>query len=279
MPFALTRHPFPPRLRPVRLAARTELVPRGADGCGFLRLRLQAEGPLDGFTSPGAGDHLRIFVPDSPSAEAVAVDDAGHPTSPSRTETIVAFDAEAGWVDLDILLHAGSAHGDGHGDPGLIGPWAARAPLGAPAVLADPKGSVVLTGTPAAFVLVADDSAVPALRRYLRMLSASPRGLVILETAFDPASLDLGLGPDVELRVHSADPARPSASLVAEVAALAAEQPPAGPDPLAPDLGPDVFVFACGEQSLLAPARALLAAWGIDVERAVAKGYWKRRAA
>jgi len=35
-------------------------------------------------------------------------------------------------------------------------------------------------------------------------------------------------------------------------------------------------VFACGEQSLIAPARAQLSAWGIDVERAVVKGYWRR---
>jgi NADPH-dependent ferric siderophore reductase len=35
-------------------------------------------------------------------------------------------------------------------------------------------------------------------------------------------------------------------------------------------------VFACGEQSIVAPGRALLAEWGIDVERAVLKGYWKR---
>lgn len=269
MPFDLTRHPFLPRFRSLRLAARTELVP------GFVRVRLQADGPLDGFTSPGAGDHLRVFVPEAPAWASVAVDKAGHPTVESRTETIVAFDAEAGWVDLDILVHPA----DDAGDAGRIGPWAASAPLGSPVVLADPKGSVVLTGTPAAFVIVGDDSAIPAIRRYLRMLAASPRGLVVLETAFDPASLDLDLGPGIELRVHAPDPAHPSASLVAELAALAAEQPPAGADPARPDLGPDVFVFACAEQSVVAPARALLTAWGIAPERAVAKGYWKRRAA
>ena len=269
MPFDLTRHPFPPRLRQLRLAARTELVP------GFVRVRLQADDPLDGFTSPGAGDHLRVFVPEAPEWATVAVDGAGHPTGEARTETIVAFDADAGWVDLDILVHAA----DADGDAGLIGPWASSAPLGSPVVLADPKGSVVLTGTPAAFVLVGDDSAIPAIRRYLRMLAASPRGLVVLETGFDPAQLDHELGAGVELRVHAPDPSRPSASLVAEVAALAAEAPPAGPDAARPDLGPDVLVFACGEQSLVAPARALLAAWGIDQERAVAKGYWRRRTA
>lgn len=272
VPFDLTRHPFPPRLRVVRLAARTELVPRAVNGAGFVRVRLQADGPLDGFTSPGAGDHLRVIVPEAPEWVRVAVDGHGHPTAPSRTETIVAFDAQAGWVELDILVH----RSDDAGEAGLIGPWAADAPLGSPAVIADPKGSVVLTGSPAAFVLAGDDSAIPALRRYLRMLGARPRGLVLLETAFDPESLGLAVGTGVELRVLAPDPARPSAALAAELATLAAEPPPAGSDPRDPALGPDVFVFACGEQSLLAHARALLAAWGIDVERAVAKGYWRR---
>lgn len=303
MPFALTRHPFPPRLRRVRLVARAELAVARGGVPGFVRVRLQSDVPLDGFTSPGAGDHLRVFVPEGPEWASVAVDDAGHPAGPSRTETIAAFDAEAGWVELDILVHAA----DASGDAGLIGPWAARAPLGSPAVLADPKGSVVLTGRPAAFVLAGDDSAIPALRRYLGMLGAGTPGLVLLETAFDPTSLGVSVGAGVELRVLVPDPARPSAALAAELAALAAEPPPVVPIPRRPALHesgpglhkshpgahgpglhspgprpahePDVFVFVCGEQSLLAPARALLAAWGIDVERAVAKGYWRRRTA
>ena len=61
------------------------------------------------------------------------------------------------------------------------------------------------------------------------------------------------------------DPQRPSAALAEAIVAL-----PAPSDPL------ERFVFACGEQSLVAPARGLLAHWGIDVERAVVKGYWKR---
>lgn len=266
MPFALTRHPFSPRLRRMRLAARTELVPGGAGDAGFVRARLQSDEPLDGFTSPGAGDHLRVFVPEAPGWASVAVDEAGHPTAPPRTETIVAFDAAAGWVDLDILVHAA----DAHGDAGLIGPWAARAPLGSPVVVADPKGSVVMTGRPDAVLIAGDDSAIPAIRRYLRMLDASVPGLVLLETAFDPASLGVEVPAGLELRVLAPDRARPSAGLVAELEALGVGyRPDAGGAPA------DVFVFACGEQSLVAPARALLARWGICVERAVVKGYWR----
>lgn len=266
MPFALTRHPFPPRLRRMRLAARTELVSGGAGDAGFVRVRLQSDGPLDGFTSPGAGDHLRVFVPEAPEWASVAVDEAGHPTAPSRTETIVAFDAQAGWVDLDILVH-GAVAGE---NPGLIGPWAARAPLGSPVVISDPKGSVVMTGRPDAVLIAGDDSAIPAIRRYLRMLDAGLPGLVLLETAFDPASLEVEVPAGLELRILAPDRARPSAALAAALDALDAGDPPVGGAAPA-----EVFVFACGEQSLVVPARALLARWGIDVDRAVVKGYWK----
>jgi NADPH-dependent ferric siderophore reductase len=267
VPFDLTRHLFDPRFREVRLAARTELVP------GFTRVRLQSDGPLDGLTSPGAGDHLRVFTTPQSGMAPVQLDEGSEPTPPSRTETIVALDADAGWVDLDILTHPA----DANDDAGIIGPWAATAPIGSPAIIADPKGSVVLTGRPSAFVLAGDDSAIPALRRYLSLLGDECPGVVLLETAFDPVALGIAVSPHVELRVLAPEPARPSAALAEELTALASSPPPAGADAASPELGPDVFVFACGEQSLVAPARALLSAWGIDVERAVVKGYWKQR--
>jgi NADPH-dependent ferric siderophore reductase len=267
VPFDLTRHPFAPRFRQVRLSSRTELVP------GFVRVRLQSEGPLDGLTSPGAGDHLRVFTAPHSWLDPVPVDETGEPLPPSRTETIVALDADAGWVDLDILIHPA----DASADAGIIGPWAATAPIGSPAIIADPKGSVVLSGRPAAFVMAADDSAIPAARRYLSLLGDKCPGVVLLETSFDPHALGLRVGAGVELRVLAPDSARPSAALADALTTLAASPPPAGADEAAPQLGPDVFVFACGEQSLVAPARALLSAWGIDAERAVVKGYWKRR--
>ena len=109
-----------------------------------------------------------------------------------------------------------------------------------------------------------DDSALPAIRRYLRVLGSSVTGELLLETRFDLASL--GIEPPAGLRVSILEPdSAPSAALAAALQAL-----PAPTDPL------ERFVFACGEQSLVSPARAVLGAWGIDVERAVVKGYWKR---
>jgi len=123
----------------------------------------------------------------------------------------------------------------------------------------------VLTGTPGEVVLAGDDSALPAVRRYLGMLGPTITGHLLLETVFDPAALGLVPPPGLRVSILRPDPSEPSAALAAALAAL---PPPA--DPL------ERFVFACGEQSLVAPARAALATWGIDVERAVVKGYWRR---
>jgi NADPH-dependent ferric siderophore reductase len=244
VPYDLTRHPFPPATRRLTLAARRVLAAVGADS--FVRVRLaEAEpGQLAGFVAPGGGDHVRVEVVEGAD----------------RTETIVAHSVEEGWIDLDILVHEG-----GGAAVGVIGPWAAGAPLGSPAVMHGPKGSVVLTGAPGEVVLAGDDSALPAVRRYLGMLGPSITGHLLLETVFDPAALGIVPPPGLRVSILRADPSAPSAALAEALGAL-----PPPTDPL------ERFVFACGEQSLVAPARATLSSWGIDVERAVVKGYWRR---
>lgn len=244
MPYDLTRHPFPPATRRLTLAARRVLAAVGVDS--FVRVRLaEAEpGQLAGFVAPGGGDHVRVEVVEGAD----------------RTETIVAHSVEEGWIDLDILVHEG-----GGAAVGVIGSWAAGAPLGSPAVMHGPKGSVVLTGAPGEVVLAGDDSALPAVRRYLGMLGSSITGHLLLETVFDPAALGIVPPPGLRVSILRADPSAPSAALAEALGAL-----PPPTDPL------ERFVFACGEQSLVAPARATLSSWGIDVERAVVKGYWRR---
>lgn len=263
MPFTLARHPYAVVARRVELAERTVLAP------GFVRLRLREASPgeLAGFVAPGSGDHFRVMV---------ALDAAGRPVGPSSTYTAVALqvETEPRWVDMDVVLH--EAHDDGASGVVAAVPragvarWALAAPIGAPAVIAGPKGSVIMTGRPERVLLVGDDTAVPALRRYLGMLGASARGDLLLETRHDPAALGLEVPAGVELSILPPVPHNPGAAIVAALT----DRPrpmtaPAG-------AGQNVFVFACGEQSVVAPARAMLARWGIPVESAVVKGYWKR---
>ena len=257
MPYSLARHPFPPAVRHLTLASRTVLAVSGGDS--FVRVRLveARPGELAGFIAPGGGDHVRVVV--GAGGGEVVLGSTGEPLGESRTETVVEHSVDEGYLDLDVLVHGAPG-----AELGLIGPWAARAALGSTAVVTGPKGSVVLSGAPAEVVLAGDDSALPAVRRYLRMLGPRITGHLLLETRFDLAAL--GIEPRAGVRVSILEPgSTPSATLATALRAL-----PAPTDPL------DRFVFACGEQSLVAPARALLGTWGIDVERAVVKGYWKR---
>ena len=259
MPATLHREKYPAAYRSVRLESRRELAP------GLLRLRLQTEAPdgLAGFHAPGAGDHTRVFVGTPDGAWSVPLDQEGLPVGDFRVETVVDHSTPRGWIDIDVLVHRDSA-----GAPvGLIGPWAEGAPLGSPAVVADPKGSVIMTGRPREWLLAGDDSAIPAIRRYLALLAGSGSGTVLLETLHDPEALELEVPGDVELSILAPEAERPSGALVDAITLLR--------EPRAPIEG-EFFVFACGEQSLVAPVRAQLARWGIDVEQAVVKGYWRR---
>lgn len=260
MPYALTRHPFLPATRHLTLESRSVIAAAGADA--YLRLRLveARPGELAGFVAPGGGDHVRVVV-GSPDGGEIELDESGHPLGDSRTETVVDHSVDEGWIDLDVLVREKTPGAE----LGLIGAWAARAPLGSPAVMMGPKGSVVLSGAPGEVVLAGDDSALPAVRRYLRMLGPAITGHLLLETRFDLAALDLEVPAGVRVSILNPDDARPSARLVEALRAV-----PAPTDPL------ERFVFACGEQSIVAPGRAVLAEWGVDVERAVLKGYWKR---
>lgn len=257
MPYTLTRYPFPPAVRHMRLGARTPLAP------GYLRLRLveSMPGELAGFIAPGGGDHVRVVV-GTPDGGAVELDSEASPLGESRTETVVDHDIERGFLDLDVLVH-----GDPGAELGVIGAWAARAPLGSPVVVMGPKGSVVLAGEPGHVVLAGDDSALPAVRRYLAMLGPGITGDLLLETRHDLGALGIEPAQGLRVSILTPDSDRPSAALVAALASL-----PAPDDPL------ERFVFACGEQSIVSPVRALLGRWGIDVERAVVKGYWRRAA-
>jgi NADPH-dependent ferric siderophore reductase len=260
VPYSLDRLPFPPATRHLVLASRMVLATAGDDSFVRVRLAEARPGELAGFAAPGGGDHVRVVV--APDGGKVPLDPTGEPLGESRTETVVDHSVDEGWIDLDVLVHA-PADASAESRAGLIGPWAAAAPLGSPAVMMGPKGSVVLSGAPREVVLAGDDSALPAIRRYLRMLGPTITGYLLLETRLDlPA---LGIEPPVGVRVSILPPEPiPSAALAAALHEL-----PAPTDPL------ERFVFACGEQSLVAPARAVLATWGIDVERAVVKGYWK----
>lgn len=270
MSFTLTRRPNDLVFRPVRLAARERLTPH------YVRVRLEGDA-LRGFDSPGSDDHIRVFFPDG-STDGLPLDIDTLRGFPSREYTPLAWDAAAGVLELEFVVH----------DHGIAGRWAADAPIGSVVGVGGPRGSMVVEGQPSGWFLAGDETALPAIRRFLDRLSghaatAAPdatddaeisgwRGLVLLEVPDAAHQPELAVPASTELRwIHRG--ARPAGSaLAAALDALGAADRPT------PDADPgDVFAFIAAEHSVVKPGRALvLDRWGLDAERVVVKGYWRR---
>ncbi len=232
--FTLTRTPKQNVPRRVTVQAVEDLTPT------YRRIRLA--GDFTSFDSAGADDHVRIFfVP----ADAAIESPEQMREYPSREFTPVAWDSA--WFELDFVLH-----GDGPAST-----WASTAEVGRGAMIAGPRGSLVVEGRPDWWLLAGDRTALPAIRRFLAEVAPGVPVdvIVIAEDAADEQDLespgDLGV---TWVR-----------SLGELIAAL----------DRVPARGGDGFAFIAAEQSVVKPGREFLERRGVDLERAVVKGYWR----
>jgi NADPH-dependent ferric siderophore reductase len=245
-PFRLERRMLDLRFRSVRLAGRQWLTP------SYVRVRLTGD-DLRGFDSPGSDDHIRVFFPEGEPATVSELRDA-----PSREYTPLAWDGEEGWLDVEFALH---------GAEGVAAPWAASAEIGTVVGVGGPRGSMTLSGRPDAWFLAGDETAVPAMRRYVQLMDPEAVGRVFIEVRDAEHELPLDVPPGVTVEhVHRGD-ALAGAALAARLDTLTAADRPAGA----------VFGFIAAEQAIVRPGRALLLdRWNLDPETVVVKGYWKR---
>ncbi len=239
--FTIERRGLDLRFRNVTLAAREWLAP------DFVRVRLTGA-DLDGFDSPGADDHMRLFFPTGPvdSVEELRA-------APSREYTPLAWGDD--WLDVEFAVH---------GDQGVAAPWAANAPLGSPIGVGGPRGSAVITGTPGAWLLVGDETAIPAIRRFAALIADDAPARIVIETVSAGREVDVEAPVEVEW-LHRGD-APAGSALIGFLNALSVHDA----------IGEDPFLFIAAEQSIVKPGRALLERWGVDSSNAVVKGYWKR---
>ncbi|WP_314426618.1 siderophore-interacting protein [uncultured Microbacterium sp.] len=239
--FSIERRGLDLRFRMATLTAREWLAPE------YVRVRLSG-GDLRGFDSPGCDDHMRLFFPSGPVGSLEEMREA-----PSREYTPLAWGPD--WLDVEFAVH---------GDAGVGAPWAATAPLGSSIGVGGPRGSAVLSGTPGSWLLVGDETAIPAIRRFAALIPAGVAARIVVETVSAGREVDIEAPVDVEW-LHRGD-APAGSALIAFLDDLAAEDA----------IGTDPFVFIAAEQSIVRPGRALLDRWGIDSAKAVVKGYWKR---
>lgn len=228
-------------LRPAVLVERWWLTD------GYVRIRVAGES-LRGFTSPGADDHVRLFLAGSESP----TQPEEWRTLPSREYTPVAFDSDAGWVDFDMVIH-----GDG-----LASNFAAEAPIGSALAVAGPRRSRKLVGDPDSWFLAGDETALPAINRFLALRQPESPVRVLLEVCEANREVPVESLSRSEVTWVT----RPLNNLADALGTLGDLDRPPG----------QVFAFVAGESRVVPAARALFARWQIHPDYAVSKGYWRQ---
>ncbi|MDA2805190.1 siderophore-interacting protein [Nocardiopsis suaedae] len=211
-------------------------------------------------------DHLvRLLLPGATGAlnlprssagwwkEIQAMDEPDRPRV--RNYTVRRIDRARAEIDVDFVLHTDSA--------GPASAWAAAArPGDGIGVLSDRAGYAPPAGA-TDLLLVADETAQPALAAIIESLPADARALAILE--YRPGSAPgLPAHPGVErVHLHPADGAEPGEAALAHVEGR--------------DLGPLDYAWISGESTLATSLRRhLVSGRGMDKDRVFFCGYWKR---
>jgi len=178
------------RMRPLQLLRIESITPT--------MRRIVFGGPaLAGFRSAAPDDHVKLFFPNEQGEFVTPTMTAdgpswpeGKPRSPARDYTPRWHDAEAGELAIDFVLH-----GDG-----VATTWAARARVGDTLVVGGPRGSFVVADDYDHYVLFGDETALPAIGRWLEELDEARSADVYIEIP-GQAERQL-LSSDADVRVH-----------------------------------------------------------------------------
>lgn len=141
--------------------------------------RITLHGPdLNGFISLGPDDHVKLIFATTPEEQAAL--DNFIPGAPSdgpkpvmRDYTPRRYDAISGELDIDFVLHG----------EGPAATWAAQAQPGQFLNIAGPRGSMIVPDIFDSYLLIGDETALPAIARRLEELPATRSALVVAEIA------------------------------------------------------------------------------------------------
>lgn len=140
--------------------------------------RITVGGPeLAGFISLGSDDHVKLFFPqtaqEQAALEGLTLSEGlkNSAMAPMRDYTPRRYDLQTLELDIDFVLH-----GDG---PAAT--WAANAAPGQHLHIGGPRGSMIVPDIFDNYVLIGDETALPAIARRLEELPANRRAWVVVE--------------------------------------------------------------------------------------------------
>lgn len=219
---------------------------------------------LASFHAPGPADHVKVVfplpgetTPIRPKDPSQGVRFADEPVRPSyRDYTPRRYDADNGELDIDFVLH-------GHG---VASTWAADAKPGDQVAIAGPRGSVLVRPEFDWYLLIGDETAIPALARHLEMVPAGVPAYVFVEVVDAGDEVKFETAADADVRWFHRGEALPGETGELELA-LRELSFPAG----------DFYAFAGAEAVFLKPIRRFLVdERGARKEWTDISGYWKR---
>lgn len=247
------RHPMAFRslevLRVERLTSHMQRIVFGGD-------------ELRGFVSSAPDDHVKLFFPNSAGriVRPVAgpngpILPAGGDASPMRDYTPRQYDPQRQELTIDFVLH-----GDGPASE-----WARRAQTGQRLGAGGPRGSVVIADDFDGYVLVGDETALPAIGRWLQEMPACSRVEVLIEIPDASDRQPLPSAAQVNIRWLERNGASAQHSTLLEQA-LQELSPPAG----------EVFYWIATESRRVRGMRMWLGEQRhVPKDWMKAKGYWK----
>ncbi|HHS7811723.1 siderophore-interacting protein [Pseudomonas koreensis] len=140
--------------------------------------RITLGGPeLAGFISLGTDDHVKLLFPQNAEQTAALetmVLGAGKDNGPlpeMRDYTPRRYDLEKLELDIDFVLH-----GDGPAST-----WAEQAQPGQFLHIGGPRGSMIVPDIFDSYLLIGDETALPAIARRLEGLASNRKALVVIE--------------------------------------------------------------------------------------------------
>ena len=220
--------------------------------------RITLGGPeLAGFISLGSDDHVKLFFPQTVEEQAalenlqLSAGLKGNVMPPMRDYTPRRYDLNTFELDIDFVLH-----GDGP-----AASWAAQAQPGQYLHIGGPRGSMVVPDIFDSYLLVGDETALPAIARRLEELPANRRALVVIEVenVLEEQLLNSAASVDV-IWVHREVPGE---DLLSTVEGL---KIPAG----------ELYAWVATESALSRKVRrVLLDTHGLNEEFVKAVGYWR----
>ena len=132
---------------------------------------------LAGFLSQGSDDHIKLLFASTPEQQATleTMVLGGPPVEGAKPDmrdyTPRRIDLAAGELDIDFVLH-----GDGPAST-----WAAQAEPGQYLHIGGPKSSMIVPDVFDSYLLIGDETAIPAIARRLEELPAGRKVLVVVE--------------------------------------------------------------------------------------------------